>query len=294
MIEEKLALSIPSPCEPFQPNWKHADKLNLFVKRDDLIHPVISGNKWRKLKYAIDELPKHTSRVVSFGGGYSNHLHALSFVCNELGIPFTAIIRGDYSASPTPMIKDLLSWNSELLFVSKKEYQLRESSEYLLNIKLRYPDAEIIPEGGKQLSALKGVGEIIEELTFKPDYVLVPVGSGATLAGLIPKLSISQHALGIAVLKGKGYLETEVERLLPSSATNWSINHDYHHGGYAKRSPELTQFCQTFAQNNTLLIEPVYTGKLFYAAKKLIEDNYFRSGAKILIVHTGGLQGARD
>ncbi|MCW8106994.1 pyridoxal-phosphate dependent enzyme [Alteromonas ponticola] len=288
-----LDITLPSPCERFTPDWKYADDVDIYVKRDDLIHPVISGNKWRKLKYALSELPDGMSRTVSFGGGYSNHLHALGYACQQLAIPFTAIVRGDYSASPTPMLMDLLAWNCELVYVNKLEYRQRETPAYLKQIRMRYPNAVIIPEGGKQPSALKGVGEIIDELTFQPDYILLPVGSGATLAGLIPKLNAAQHAIGIAVLKGENYLETEVESLLTKPHTNWRIEHKFHQGGYAKHSPELVQFCQALFQNHGIATEPVYTGKLFYAAKTLIENCYFQKGAKILLIHTGGLQGAR-
>ncbi len=294
MFESTLKLITPSPCEPFRPNWKYAEKLDIYVKRDDLIHPIISGNKWRKLKYAVSRLSSPPSRIVSFGGGYSNHLHALGYLCNQLNIRLTAIVRGDYSDSLTPMLTDLLAWNTEVNYVTKKEYKQREDCSFLEQINRRYPNALIIPEGGKQPSALKGVGEIIDELHFTPDHIMVPVGSGATLAGLIRKLNADQKAIGVAVLKGEGYLEAEVSSLLTTSQVNWHINHHFHHGGYAKHSQDLIHFCEQFNQTHSFSVEPVYSGKLFYAAKKLIESEYFKQGAKLLLIHTGGMQGARN
>ncbi len=275
------------------PDWKHADKLNIYVKRDDLIHPIVSGNKWRKLKYAITQLPQTTSRIVSFGGGFSNHLHALGYVCYKLSLPFTAIVRGDYSASITPMLADLVSWNTDIRYVSKQAYKQREDSVFLEQINVHHPNTVIIPEGGKQPSALKGVGEVIKELSFTPDYLMVPVGSGATLAGLIPKLDVEQKAIGIAVLKGEGYLEEEVKSLLSAPQDNWHIHHQFHHGGYAKHTEDLIRFCDRFNRTQTFSVEPVYSGKLFYAAKYLIENNHFREGSTLVLIHTGGMQGAR-
>ncbi|WP_343034649.1 1-aminocyclopropane-1-carboxylate deaminase/D-cysteine desulfhydrase [Alteromonas ponticola] len=294
MIESIPEIETPSPCLPFKPDWQHAEDLQIYVKRDDLIHPVVSGNKWRKLKYTLRQLPASTTRIVSFGGGYSNHLHALGFICHQLAMPFTAIVRGDYSASLTPMLHDLMAWNSELVYVDKVEYRQRDTLAYINQLQARYPGAVIIPEGGKQPSALRGVGEIMHELAVIPDYVLVPVGSGATLAGLVGQLYGHQRAIGIAVLKGENYLESEVNQLLDRTQTNWHIQHDFHHGGYAKCSRELAEFCRTFTREHGFAVEPVYSGKLFYAAKMLIERQYFEKGAKVLLLHTGGLQGARE
>ncbi|AYA65402.1 1-aminocyclopropane-1-carboxylate deaminase/D-cysteine desulfhydrase [Alteromonas sp. RKMC-009] len=288
-------LLLPSPLQPFHPDWPGADKLNLFIKRDDLIHPVISGNKWRKLKYTFNALPAGCERIISFGGGFSNHLHACGFLCALSGLPFTAIVRGDYSTSLTPMLEDLYRWQADIRFVDKKTYKLRDDPDWLSALSQRYPGSVIIPEGGSQHLALKGVAEIVEECDVEFDHVIVPVGSGATLAGLITALKKPQSATGIAVLKGEAYLESLVENLLPPDTVMpaWQIHHQYHCGGYGKAPEELKAFCNDMQRSYNIPVEPVYSGKMFAAVKDMIANGQFSSGSAVLLVHTGGLQGAR-
>jgi 1-aminocyclopropane-1-carboxylate deaminase len=277
--------------------WPGAGNYQITLKRDDLLHPVISGNKWRKLKFALLEAQQNQIKhIISFGGGFSNHLHALGYCCQQMNIRFNAIVRGDYSGNPSPMLQDLVSWGAQLRYVDRSTYKLRDQPEYLTNLQQRYPEATIIPEGGSQALALKGVSEIISELEGNYDYIIAPVGSGGTLAGVINQSQSSTKIIGIAVLKGKDYLESLVNQLLPASAkdkSNWQINHDYHLGGYAKTNSELKAFCENFLQQTDIHIEPVYSGKLFFALKDLIAKQEFPEGSKILALHTGGLQGAR-
>jgi len=352
-------LCLPSPLEPFTPDWEGAEHVSMFVKRDDRIHPVISGNKWRKLKHAFNLTPPHTidlgtgsgfdinsglysqppSSVVSFGGGFSNHLHALGYLCNQLNIPFHAIIRGDYTKHPSPMIQDLVQWGTQIHYVNKITYQQRDDPAYLASLRTQFPDALIIPEGGSQMAALKGVQEVVNEIDIPFDRIIAPVASGATLAGLTSALSPHQHAIGIGVLKGEGYLEGLVEQFLTpglalnlahasipaqtpahalarasASAANktnqFSINHDFHCGGYGKIPPYLQTFCENFNQTMPFEIEGVYSGKVFWALKNLLAtlaptntstnacekkpfEKAIEKGQTLIIVHTGGIQGAR-
>jgi 1-aminocyclopropane-1-carboxylate deaminase len=294
-------MASPSIESIIQPNWAATHGITLAVKRDDLLHPLISGNKWRKLKYAlIPVIEANTKHIISFGGGFSNHLHALGYCCQQLNIQFTAIIRGNYSQNPSPMLQDLMNWNANINYVDRYTYQQRAVPDYLKSIQQQYPSAVIIPEGGSQQQALQGVGEIIQELQRQYDYILAPVASGGTLAGLITGVS-EQHTLtdttiiGIGVLKGEGYLEQLVTDLLTTQqhTNNWHINHDYHFGGYAKSNDNLRHFCQDFHQQTDIKIEPVYSGKLFFGLRNLIEIGYFPEKSRILTLHTGGLQGAR-
>lgn len=295
----QLNLNLPSPEEPIFPDWKSAEDYALWVKRDDLIHTTISGNKWRKLSHALEEIINAGVKdVVSFGGGYSNHLHALGYCCQQLSLSLTAIVRGDYSASPTPMLKDLAQWGAMIQFVTKQEYKKRSDTEYLAQLKRLHPDAMIVPEGGSQASAMPGLKCLIEELHQNYDYILCPVASGGTMAGLISatgEAKLDTKVLGIAVLKGQGYLEDLVNQLLPQNQQhgNWQIHHDFRFGGYGKSTQELLIFCKNFGKEH-LPIEPVYSGKLFWGAKQLIEQQYFPKGSKILLLHTGGLQGDRQ
>ena len=302
----KSSLTLPSPLIPFKPNWEGASKVSLFVKRDDAIHPVMSGNKWRKLSHALtNPLPK---TIVSFGGGFSNHLHALGFVCHKLGIPFNAIIRGDYSAAPTPMIQDLKSWGTRIDYVDRVTYKKRNDSAYLLHLKQQQPDAMIIPEGGSQAQALQGMKDMVDEIDIDFDFIVAPVASGATLAGIVSALNkrnennatdtlhqTTRNVVGVGVLKGENYLEGLVEQFLPTSLgrSNWHIDHSYHFGGYAKAPNELRTFCNDFNNTFDFDIEPVYSGKAFWAVKDMLAKGMFEDGSRIVVLHTGGLQGAR-
>lgn len=297
---QQLAIAQPSPEQVIKPAWSGLEQLSVTVKRDDLLHAIISGNKWRKLQHSLLTAMQHNLvHIVSFGGGFSNHLHALGYCCHILNIKFTAIIRGDYSANPSPMLKDLLRWKTDIQFVTKSNYLQRDEPDYLRQLQSQFGKVMIIPEGGSNELALNGIAELVHELNQSYDYIIAPVASGGTLAGLITATrNIPCKILGIGVLKGEAYLAELVQNLLPSDlqtlpSVHWSINHDYHFGGYAKSSQELKDFCADFYQQTQIAIEPIYSGKLFFALRELIGQKYFPLGSKILALHTGGLQGTR-
>ena len=192
-------------------------------------------------------------------------------------IKLTAVIRGRYGQQLTPMLQDIQSWGAEIEYVDKLTYQKRDDPEYLRYLREYYPGAAIIPEGGSQHQAMEGIADIHNELFQHYDYILSPVASGGTLAGLIHGNHCLQTKItGIAVLKGEDYLESLVNRLLPEGSNDrWSINHEFHGGGYAKSPEELTDFCKTFSKSSGFDIEPVYSGKVFYAARQLVERGAF-------------------
>ena len=305
-LQKQLGLSLPSSLQRFTPDWPGAERVSLWVKRDDLIHPIISGNKWRKLSQLLADNAATTQHIVSFGGGFSNHLHALGWCCYQLGIEFTALIRGNYGASPTPMLTDLSRWQANIRYLTKLEYKQRDEPEFLASLSKQYPRALIIPEGGSQQAALAGVQSMLTECQIPFDKIITPVASGATMAGLIngagiineagmlSGVSARQQVLGIAVLNGVGYLEDLVARFLPAKLNrDWQILHQYHHGGYARTSPALLTLCEEMQQAYAIPVEPVYSGKVFYAVKALLAQGAFAAGEQVIIVHTGGLQGAR-
>jgi 1-aminocyclopropane-1-carboxylate deaminase len=211
------------------------------------------------------------------------------------------------------MIQDLVEWGAQVRYVNKITYQQRDDPTYLASLRTQFPDALIIPEGGSQMAALKGVREVVNEIEIPFDHIIAPVASGATLAGLTSALSSHQHAIGIGVLKGDGYLEGLVEQFLePGLALNgrtnsqFSINHDFHCGGYGKIPPYLKTFCENFNRTMPFEIEGVYSGKVFWALKHLLatvastnastnvgEKRTIEKGQTLIIVHTGGIQGAR-
>ena len=299
-----------SPCEDKNTQLTDKAKLTVHCKRDDLIHPLVSGNKWRKLSGAIKVIQQHSHKhVISFGGGYSNHLHALSYACAAMNIKCTAVIRGDYHGRLTPTLQDMQSWGCALHFVSKVEYKKRNDEQYCASLLKQLGADYMIPEGGSYAQCIGGVSAILTELAEQAPnttHIVLPVASGGTMAGLLSNTIMPNTTLlGIGVLKGEGYLEALVHALIGSDdsvhvSKKWKICHQYHHGGYAKKSTELTEFISQFNHHFTnkdhpqpIAIEPVYSGKCFFALQHLLKNDYFAPHSKIVILHTGGLQGAR-
>jgi 1-aminocyclopropane-1-carboxylate deaminase len=269
-------------------------QIGLWIKRDDLLHPVISGNKWRKLKYILDHaLSLGADTLISMGGAYSNHLHALAYTGKVLGLKTIGLVRGEQPESLTPSLLDMQNWGMELKFVSRADYrQLRQYKNYhdLPDLK---PRQYWLTEGGAQTLALTGVAELLTEIDIPYDMLCVPCGTGTTLAGIIDAAPKQSSVLGFAALKNAGFLSGDVETMLSQSRNNWRINLDYHFGGFAKTNAELSAFIEDFELSTTIPLEPVYTGKMMYAIYDLIKKHYFKPGQRIIALHTGGLQGKR-
>lgn len=269
--------------------------IELWMKRDDQLHPVISGNKWRKLKFILDHaLYSGADTIISMGGMYSNHLHALAYVGKALGLKTIAYIRGDNPDLLTPTLVDLKAWGMELKFISRTEYRQLRQYKGSLDLPGLKPQQYWLPEGGAQALALSGVAELVAEIEIAYDYLCVPCGTGATFAGLIAATEDHVALLGFAALKNAGFLNTDVSTLLKQSKSNWHINLDYHFGGFASTTPELLSFISAFEAKTTIQLEPVYTGKMMYALYDLISKGHFSTGQRIIAVHTGGLQGDRQ
>jgi 1-aminocyclopropane-1-carboxylate deaminase len=269
-------------------------EIELWMKRDDLLHRVISGNKWRKLKYSLDHaLSSGADTIISMGGAYSNHLHALAYAGKALGLKTIGLIRGEQLQTLTPTLRDMQNRGMELKFVSRSDYRLLRHYKGCHDLPGLKPQQYWLPEGGAQALALKGVAELVNEINVLYDIFCVPCGTGATLAGIIEAVPDQVSVIGIAALKNAGFLTAEVESLLPQPCNNWQINLDYHFGGFAKTSAELMAFIKDFELKNKIPLEPVYTGKMMYALYDLIAKHYFKPGQRIIAVHTGGLQGKR-
>lgn len=278
----------------FTPDWEGADQVEIKIKRDDLIHPVISGNKWRKLSSLLSSIPQGAKGIVSFGGGFSNHVHALAYCCKSLDLPFIAIIRGNYQQNLTPMLRDISAWGAQIIYIDRVTYQRRNDANYLNELSTQYKGYAIIPEGGSHIDAMQGVAKIVQEIEWNFDAIVTPVASGATLAGIAQSINADQQAIGIAVLKGEEYLESLVQNFMVHPNNNWHIEHAFHHGRYAKITPELRSFCSELHKKYGIPTEGVYSGKLFFALKEMLAAGTFSQGQKILILHTGGMQGARQ
>ncbi|NOQ16618.1 MAG: pyridoxal-phosphate dependent enzyme [Methyloprofundus sp.] len=293
-IEQQLTPSILVQIkEPFI----QEQGIELWLKRDDLLHPIISGNKWRKLKYILEHaLSLNTHTIISMGGAYSNHLHALAYVGKALHISTKAKIRGEQPAVLNPSLQDMVNWGMQLDFVSRTDY--RELRNYQLHDAL--PELQAgeywLPEGGAMPLALRGVAELVSEFDLDYDVVCVPCGTATTLAGIISVLPADKRALGFAALKGADFLYDDVQQILkntPCHNNDWSIQLDYHFGGFAKVKPDLHIFMQKIEQTHGIKLEPVYTGKMLYGLYDLIRKGHFKAGQRIIAVHTGGLQGNR-
>ncbi|WP_320415843.1 1-aminocyclopropane-1-carboxylate deaminase/D-cysteine desulfhydrase [Methylomonas montana] len=288
-----------SPLTRIEDSALTAQGLELWIKRDDLLHPIISGNKWRKLKYILnDVLCRGADTIVSMGGAYSNHLHALAFVGRALGLKTVGYIRGERPAQLNPTLNDLLSWGMALRFVSRSDYRQLRSYKSPDSLPELQPGQYWLPEGGAIDLALQGVAELVHEIELDFDTLAVACGTGTTLAGLIAAVPITRRVLGVAALKGGDFLSDDVKRLLDTQGmapnADWRILLEYHFGGFAKATPALLGFIQNFQQRHGIELEPVYTGKLLFAIYDLARQGYFSAGQRLVAVHTGGLQGKRQ
>jgi 1-aminocyclopropane-1-carboxylate deaminase len=291
-------MSNPSKLQTLKHPLFEQYQLSVQIKRDDLIHPIISGNKWRKLKYNLLHVKKEGFKgIISFGGAYSNHIHALAYACNKQNINAIGIIRGEAHYSGNFTLSMAKKWGMNLNFVDRATYRQRDNAEYLKHLSKQFPDYFIIPEGGSNDLAIKGVAEISTELNIETQYdtLITPVGSAGTISGLITGDN-NQHAiLGIAVLKQQDYLQKEVNDLLETtgsqSANNWRILNDYHDGGYAKFTSNNLKQLLDFSAITDVPFEPIYSGKMILAVLDMIRSGYFQPHHRIVLLHTGGLQG---
>lgn len=281
--------------------------IKLWVKRDDLLHPQVSGNKFRKLKFPLlslkDDRDRHT--VVSMGGIWSNHLHALAHAGRLSGLQTIGLVRGlrDPTSPLSACLQDCVEAGMQLHFLSRLEYrQLRDKPSAWQNHIDRNPDECLwLPEGGSSSAAVGGVAEVVleilEALGELPEHIVLACGTGATLAGVVAGMQNQGKVIGIAAVQNTHYLPDEVDKLLSLAgfppAENFKILHNFTHGGFAKTSPDLLKFCDEFSAETLIPIEPVYTGKMFYALHKLCLMGEFNLGEKIVAIHTGGLQGKR-
>lgn len=285
---------LPSKLTKINDPWLEQYQIELYMKRDDLLHPVISGNKWRKLKYSLDHaLSLGSDTLVSMGGIYSNHLHALAYVGQALGLKTIGLVRGEQPRVLTPTLSDIKRWGMELVFVSRTDYRLLRRHKKYDNLPGLKPGQYWLPEGGATNLALQGVSELVTEISIPYDSFCVPCGTGATLAGVIEGVPESVSVLGFAAFKSANFLISDVEVLLSQSRHNWQINLDYHFGGFAKINAELSVFIKEFESKSAVPLEPIYTGKMIYGVYELIKKHYFRPGQRIIALHTGGLQGNR-
>lgn len=266
--------------------------ISLFIKREDLLHPFVSGNKFRKLKYNLIEAKKRNIKtIITFGGAFSNHIAATAFACQENGFDSVGIIRGEElktKIEENPTLKFAQNCGMKFEFVSREDFRIKNSDEFLYRLKEKYDNHYLVPEGGTNELAVLGCQEILNETDDFFDYICCCVGTGGTISGIINSSKKNQKIIGFSALKGD-FLKNEIRKFAKNN--NWELNSDYHFGGYAKVTPVLIEFMNDFYKKNKMKLDPVYTSKMVFGVLDLIDKNFFPKNSKILMIHSGGLQG---
>lgn len=284
-----------TPCHELQVPWIKEKGIRLLIKREDQNHPYVSGNKWWKLKYNLEEAQRLShSTLLTFGGAFSNHIYATAAAAKELGLKSIGVIRGDEIRPLNHTLAFAASCGMKLHFVSREWYRTKTSAEAQQELKERFGDFYLIPEGGTNALAVKGCSEFAKRLEqeIEFDCCCISVGTGGTLAGMAEGLSRSKSILGFSSLKGGDFLRDDIK--VYNSKTNWQLITDYHFGGYAKTTPELLNFMKEFETNFSILLDPVYTAKMLLGVFDLVKKDFFKGGSTVLIVHSGGLQGRKS
>lgn len=264
------------------------DNITVDVLRLDRLHPVISGNKWFKLKNYLQQAQRSAANpIITFGGAWSNHLIATAFAAREARLDAVGIVRGEKPRVLSTTLSAALQYGMQLEFISRREYAEKSSAHFLRQLSLRYPGAYIIPEGGAGPPGIQGSEDILRITdTSRYTHILCAIGTGTMFQGLIRASLPGQSVVGVPVLKGVDPLS-----LSPDQSGRAQVLHGYHFGGYARHPPELIDFMNEFYRETTIPSDIVYTGRLFYALRDCIRRNFFPVSSRILVIHSGGLQG---
>ena len=270
----------------------NSNRISLHIRREDLIHPFVSGNKFRKLKYNLEEVKSQKKNtILTFGGAYSNHIAAVAYAGKENGFRTIGVIRGDELQSKiqeNPTLKFAKECGMEFDFISRSDYQNKNNEDFISDLRSKFGDFYLLPEGGTNELAVRGCEEILSEDDSQYDYICCSVGTGGTISGIINASNGNQKIIGFPALKGD-FLQKDISKFAKNN--NWELNTDYHFGGYAKVTAELIGFMNKFNEDYKILLDPIYTGKMVFGVIDLIGKNYFPESSKILIIHTGGIQG---
>ncbi|MEQ5790466.1 1-aminocyclopropane-1-carboxylate deaminase/D-cysteine desulfhydrase [Muricauda sp. NFXS6] len=266
--------------------------ITLYLKREDTIHPFVSGNKYRKLKYNLLEAKKQgKDTLLTFGGAFSNHIAATAYAGQEQGLKTIGLIRGEELEDKwqnNPTLNMAHEHGMQFHFVSRSDYRLKNELSFLKNLKSQFGDFYLLPEGGTNELAVKGCTEILTEDDATFDYICSAVGTGGTVAGLINASRPHQTVLGFPALKGNFLIE-EIRTFAQNQ--RWQLVTDYHFGGYAKVDQQLIDFINLFKNETGIPLDPIYTGKMLFGIFELVKRDVFSPGSQILAIHTGGLQG---
>lgn len=270
----------------------HEKDIALVIKREDLLYPFISGNKYRKLKYNLKAAQENGYRtLITFGGAFSNHIAAVAFAGKEWGIKTVGVIRGEEIQENWSQNSTLVQAHKngmEFKFVTRQAYRDKDSTVFIAQLKRQFGDFYLVPEGGTNALAVKGCEEILVSEDEQFDVICTCVGTGGTVAGLINTAHEHQQVLGFTALKGD-FLKNDIDTMVHKD--NWRLVTAYHFGGYAKITEELVRFINDFKSETGIPLDPIYTGKMLFGLLHMIKNDNFVRGTKILAVHTGGIQG---
>jgi 1-aminocyclopropane-1-carboxylate deaminase/D-cysteine desulfhydrase-like pyridoxal-dependent ACC family enzyme len=280
--------------ELFSPLFE-AKKVRLFLQRDDLLHPEVSGNKFRKLKYNIQNtIEQGYETILTFGGAYSNHIAATAAAAKLSNLKSIGIIRGEEHQPLNVTLQTAVNNGMELHYINRSEYKLKEDTSFLEGLKQQFGEVFIIPEGGTNQLAIKGVAEMKADWDQEYNCIATPFGSGGTSAGIYSVLEEHQQLLIFSALKGDKVGDEFTYILADNNIVdnnNWTMFNQYHFGGYAKVKPELVDFVNAFKKDHHIQLDLIYNGKMLFGLTDLIQQDYFSPGTKILAIHTGGVQG---
>ncbi|MDY7395239.1 pyridoxal-phosphate dependent enzyme [Aureibaculum sp. 2210JD6-5] len=270
------------------------NNVELVIKREDEIHPYISGNKYRKLKYNLLAAKEQgLDTLLTFGGAYSNHIAATASAGEKFGFKTIGIVRGEelinkFKENPTLSFAE--KCGMQFKFITRNLYRNKEKTDFIDGLKKEFGNFYLIPEGGTNSLAIKGCEEILTKQDQRFDYICTSVGTGGTIAGIINSAEPHQKIIGFSSLKGD-FLNDEIARW--TKKKNWELKTDYHFGGYGKINNELVTLINKFKEKTGIPLDPIYTGKMLFGIIDLVQKQQFKKGSKMLAIHTGGLQGIK-
>ena len=295
LLQQFFDTTPPVPVQRLESALLQEKGITLLVRREDLLHPEVSGNKWRKLKYnLLAAAEQNTDTLLTFGGAFSNHIAAVAAAGKLFGFKTIGLIRGEAHFPLNSTLQKATENGMELHYLDREAFRRKNDPDFQEKLRQQFGNIYLIPEGGTNNFALRGCAEIISEKEEDFDVLCCSAGTGGTAAGLLIGLNGTKKMLVFSALKGD-FLRAEINQLTTSYNgriyTNWQLQTDYHFGGYAKTKPEIFSFMQDFEQQFGILLEPVYTGKMFFGLFDLIRKDHFKPGTTIMAIHTGGLQG---
>lgn len=286
------SLHVPSAVERLTDDRLRDSGVDIWLKRDDLIHPDVPGNKWRKLRLNVFQAAAAGQRtLLTFGGAYSNHIRATAAVGNYCGFSTIGIIRGEEHLPFNPVLSFAVSRGMRLSYLSRADYRRKNESEVIEALRHEFGPFYLLPEGGSNSLAVRGCVDIPVEIGMDFDIICCPCGTGATLAGIASGLRTGQQAIGFSVLRGGDFLARDVAALqhltFGRCSGNWHIEYGFHFGGFARRNDELDAFIADFASRHELYLDWVYVAKMVYGVFALVRQGAFRRGTRIVVVITG-------